>query len=69
VSLGTSGTIAGFVRIIQLWLNRARRRSLTISVRDASGEKLLSIEGNNISVDTLTNALNTAAALRDGRGD
>ena len=57
VSLGTSGSIAGLVRIVQLWLNRDRRRSLTVSVRDEPGETVISIEGDAISTETLSDAM------------
>lgn len=62
VSLGASGSIAGFVRIIQLWLGRDRRRSLTVSVRSNTGEETISIEGDNLSVDALTKALDAVVA-------
>ena len=62
VSLGASGSIAGFVRIIQLWLGRDRRRSLTVSVGRNTGEETISIEGDNLSVDALTKALDAVVA-------
>ena len=57
VSLGASGSIPGLVRIVQLWLGRDRRRSLTVFVRDEPGETVVNIEGDQISTETLSEAL------------
>jgi Effector Associated Constant Component 1 len=60
VSLGTSGAIAGLVQIVKLWLHRDRRRSLTVSVHDTDDGMTINIEGKNISISTLTDALGSA---------
>ena len=60
VSLGTPGSIVGLARILQLWLSRDRRRSLTVSVRKSSGETQVTIDGRDISNDVVTNALRSA---------
>jgi hypothetical protein len=66
VSLGASGTLAAVVRVIQLWLGRDRRRSLTVSVRSIAEGKTVSIEGDNVSVGALTDALGLATQLDQG---
>jgi hypothetical protein len=63
VSLGASGTVAGLVRIVKLWLTRDRRRTMTVSVRDMTKETVISIEGDQISVDALNQALNSIVNL------
>lgn len=65
VSLVTSGTVATLVRILKLWLQRDRRRSLKVSVRTPAGETIVSIEGDQISTATLARALESAAKLQD----
>jgi hypothetical protein len=60
VSLGTSGAVAGLVRIAKLWLNRDRRRTLTVRVLTGGEEKVISVEGDQISVDALNKALDSA---------
>jgi len=62
VALGTSGTVASLVRIVQLWLHRDRRRSLTVSLRGGSDDRVITVEGDNISIDTLSAALSSVGA-------
>jgi hypothetical protein len=63
VSLSTPGTVAGLARIVNLWLHRDRRRSLKVSVQTAADEKVVSVAGDEISVEALTAALNAALKL------
>ena len=65
VSLGAPGSIAGLARIMQLWLGRDMRRSLTVSVRNAGKETVVAIEGDHISADAVVNALRSAVELKD----
>lgn len=69
VSLTTSGTVAGLARIVNLWLHRDRRRSLTVSVQTQAGEKVVSVAGEEISIEALTAALAAAAKLDQSTGD
>lgn len=69
VSLATSGTVAGLARIVNLWLHRDRRRSLTVSVQTPAGEKVVSVTGEEISVEALTAALDAAAKLDQATGE
>ena len=67
VTLGTSGTIAGLVQIVKLWLSRDRRRSLKVSVRNTADGVNIELEGEEISVAALTEAL--SAIKLDPGGD
>jgi hypothetical protein len=70
VSLGgTSGALAAVARILKLWLQRDRRRSVKVSVRTPAGETIVSVEGDQISTETLAKALESAANWRDLAGD
>lgn len=70
VSLGgTSGIVAAVVRILKLWLQRDRRRSVRVSVRTPAGETIVSVEGDQISTETLAKALESAANWRDLAAD
>ena len=60
VSLGSTSTIAAFVRIARLWLERDRHRSLTISISEHETGKIINITGERISVESLTEALKAA---------
>ncbi len=63
VTLGTSGTIAGLVQVVKLWLNRDRRRSLKVSVRNTADGLTIELEGEEISVAALTEALSSTIKL------
>jgi hypothetical protein len=63
VTLGASGTIAGLARILNLWLNRDRRRSLNVRLRSGDRDTVISIDGDQISTQTLARALETAVDL------
>jgi Effector Associated Constant Component 1 len=63
VTLGTSGAIASLVQIVKLWLTRDRRRSLVVSVRNTADGVDINIEGEQISVAALTQALASTAKL------
>lgn len=65
VSLGTSGSVAAVVRILKLWLQRDRRRSLRVTMRTPAGETIVSVEGDQISTATLARALESAAKWQD----
>jgi hypothetical protein len=60
VGLGSTGSIAAFARIVRLWLERDRHRSLTVSITERETGKVIKIEGENISIGTLTEALGAA---------
>jgi hypothetical protein len=60
VSLGTSGAVAGLVRIVRLWLNRDQRRSLIVRIQTGGEDKVISVEGDQISVDAINKALEVA---------
>jgi hypothetical protein len=68
VSLGASGATASFVRIVKLWLTRDRRRRVTVSVQDVPGGRTVTIEGDSISIDTLTKALGSLGNSSPGKG-
>ena len=63
VTLGTSGAIASLVQIVKIWLARDRRRSLVVSVRNRADGVDINIEGDQISVAALTQALASTARL------
>jgi hypothetical protein len=63
VTLGASGTVAGLTRIVRLWLSRDKRRSLTVRLQNSAKETVVSVEGDQISVDALTKALDSAIKL------
>jgi Effector Associated Constant Component 1 len=63
VALGTSGSIGAFVKIIQLWLSRDRRRSLTVSVVRGAEETVIKVDGDPVSIDTLADALDSVVRL------
>ena len=63
VTLGTSGAIASLVQIVKLWLTRDRRRSLVVSVRNTADGVDINIEGEQISVAAITEALGSTAKL------
>ncbi|WP_135233345.1 hypothetical protein [Nocardia sp. CS682] len=64
---GAAGSLAGLVKILQLWLSRDRHRSLTVSVSQHGTDKTVIIEGENISMDALTEALGSAAIEPDSQ--
>jgi len=68
VSAVASGSIAGLVKIVQLWLGRDRRRSLTVRVRANDNETVYDVTGENISVTALTNALEAAVQTDTATG-
>jgi hypothetical protein len=63
VTLGASGSVGTVVKIVQLWLNRDRRRSLTVSVRSGNKETIIRVDGDPISANTLNEALHSVASL------
>jgi hypothetical protein len=65
VSLGAPGTLAALARIVKLWLGRDRRRSIILSVRNGPEGTVITIEGEQVSVDTLTDAINSIARLNE----
>jgi hypothetical protein len=59
-ALTATGTITGFVNVLKLWLGRDRRRSIKVTMRTGGEETVYDISGENISVDTLRDALQAA---------
>lgn len=59
-ALTATGTITGFVNVLKLWLSRDRRRSIKVTVHTAGEETIYDISGENISVDSLRDALKAA---------
>lgn len=64
VSLTTSGSIAGFVSILRLWLHRDRRRAVRVTVRTTPEETTYDVTGDSISIQTLQSALEAAVRTR-----
>jgi hypothetical protein len=64
VSLSGPSSLAALTRIIRLWLDRDRQRSMTISVRKDGKETTIKVDGSPISTENLAEAL-SAAALYD----
>ena len=62
VSLATSGSLASLARILQVWLSRDRRRSLTVAIRQTPDGKVISVEGEKISSDVLATAIKSVAS-------
>jgi hypothetical protein len=60
VSLTTSGSIAGFVSIVRLWLHRDRRRAVKVTVRTTADETTYDVTGDSVSIQTLRVALEAA---------
>jgi len=58
LALGGPSAVAGVVRIFHLWLDRDRRRSLTL-IKDLGGEKPLTIKitGDSVSEATVRDAV------------
>ena len=61
VSLATSGSLASLARILQVWLSRDRRRSLTVAVRETPDGKVISVEGEEITADALAAAIKSVS--------
>jgi hypothetical protein len=60
VTLAGSSSLAAVAKIVQLWLSRDRRRSLTVSFQKNGKETRIIVEGDPISTDNLTDALSAA---------
>jgi hypothetical protein len=58
VALGSAGVVTGFVQIVKAWLQRDRRRSVTVTITESESGKVVRVEGDDISNDVLTAALN-----------
>ena len=63
VSVSSAGSIATFARILRLWMERDRHRSLTVSITEQESGRVVKIEGENISIDSLAEALNAAGRI------
>jgi Effector Associated Constant Component 1 len=63
VVLSSTGSITAFARIVRLWLERDRHRLLTVSITELETGRVIKIEGEQISIGTLTDALGVV----DGR--
>jgi hypothetical protein len=60
VSVSTSGGVAALVRIMRIWLGRDRKRSLKVTVQTAENQTTYEISGEDVSVETLRDALEAA---------
>lgn len=60
VSVSASGGIAAVVKIVRIWLARDRKRSLKITVQTTAHVTKYDISGENISIETLRDALEAA---------
>jgi hypothetical protein len=60
VSVPASGGIAALVRIVRIWLDRDRKRSLKVTVQTTKNTTTYDISGDSISVKTLRDALEAA---------
>jgi hypothetical protein len=58
VGLSSAGAVTAFVQIVKAWLQRDKRRSVTVTVTESESGKVVRIEGDAISNDVLTAALN-----------
>ncbi|MFI2208314.1 hypothetical protein [Streptomyces sp. NPDC020141] len=58
VGLGGAGGVTAFVQIVKAWLQRDRRRSVTVTVTESENGKIVRVEGDAISNEVLTAALN-----------
>jgi hypothetical protein len=57
VGLSGAGGATAFVQIVKAWLQRDRRRSVTVTVTESETGKVVRVEGDAISNDVLTAAL------------
>jgi hypothetical protein len=57
IATGTPAGIAGLARIFHLWLSRDKRRSLSLTRRSGNSEIVIKIEGENVSVETVNQAV------------
>jgi Effector Associated Constant Component 1 len=60
VSVSTSGGVAALVKIMRIWLGRDRKRSLKVTVQTAENKTTYEISGEDVSVETLRDALEAA---------
>lgn len=58
VGLTSAGGVTAFVQIVKAWLQRDRRRSVTLIITESETGKVVRIDGDAISNDVLTAALN-----------
>jgi hypothetical protein len=66
LSVTTSGSLAALVRVARLWLSRDRHRMLKVTVRAGGKETSYDIVGDNVSIDTLRDALEAAVLSESG---
>ncbi len=57
-TLSSAGGVTAFAQIVKVWLQRDRRRSVTVAVSESETGKVVRIEGDAISNDVLMAALN-----------
>jgi hypothetical protein len=70
LAAGAPAVAAALVRGWRLWLERDRRRTLRVTVREAGKTKTeIILDGENISLATLETALGTALGDGGGAGD
>jgi hypothetical protein len=66
VALSSPAAIAALARIVRLWLERDRDRSVDVVVGDAgSADRRIIVSGNNISTASLEYALKAAFEVAD----
>jgi hypothetical protein len=69
LSVSASGGMAALVRIVRIWLDRDRKRSLKVTVTTTKKTKTYDISGDGVSVETLKQALNAAIRTPDEKTD
>jgi hypothetical protein len=67
VGLTGTGTVAGLVQALKIWLGRDRRRSVTVTERSGGQEVSYEVTGENISIGTLQAALDAAVQREHGK--
>lgn len=58
IALSSAGAVTGLVQIVKAWLQRDRRRSVTVSVTNSETGRVVQIDGDAVSNDVLVAALN-----------
>ncbi|MEI5101708.1 hypothetical protein RB200_28405 [Streptomyces sp. PmtG] len=58
IGLTGAGSVTAFAQIVKAWLQRDRRRSVTVTVTESETGKVVRIEGDAISNEVLAAALN-----------
>ncbi|WP_154685925.1 effector-associated constant component EACC1 [Streptomyces himastatinicus] len=69
VGLTSAGGVTALVQIVKAWLQRDRRRSVTVTITENETGKVVRVEGDSISNDVLTAALNGQVQLPASEGE